>query len=359
MRTKSRWNFPADHQLFNRNNNNRKPNQTESTVRTRTQSDAVGTYATARPQPPLPSGFSPPRDGGSLATYGTAGRETGKSHPTSPILKGQVREPPDIAQPHCITHHGEDEIQLAGPVPSGFVFIPYIVFLKEERKKKKKRRGEIGKQPRWQTTIAISRGLLISGCPQGKGGGGCGAMSVYESPVLSLPPPPHRVPPGAKGAGLGPIFPFGGSNPCNAHLWPWGGGERRGESCPAPAPGAGHPRLQFRGALGWAKGGPCPPLQAQSFQSFTPRKFKIVFAERSLPTSPFRVKPAPRAGRDSGGWVLLPGLPPRQCQSLRSAGAGSDVLGSRLIDLALFLAPGRSATRVSGGGHLVRREHSP
>lgn len=178
-------------------------------------------------------------------------------------------------------------------------------------------------------------------------------------PCTVAPPPPHRVPPGAKGAGLGPIFPFGGSNPCNAHLWPWGGGERRGESCPAPAPGAGHPRLQFRGALGWAKGGPCPPLQAQSFQSFTPRKLKIVFAERSLPTSPFRVKPAPRAGRDSGGWVLLPGLPPRQCQSLRSAGAGSDVLGSRLIDLALFLAPGRSATRVSGGGHLVRREHSP
>lgn len=65
MRTKSRCNFPADHQLFNRNNNNRKPNQTESTVRIRTRSDAAGTYATARPQPPLPSGFSPPRDGGS------------------------------------------------------------------------------------------------------------------------------------------------------------------------------------------------------------------------------------------------------------------------------------------------------
>lgn len=63
------------------------------------------------------------------ATHGSAGRETGKSHHTSPILKGQVREPPDIAQPHCITHHGEDEIQLARPVPSGFIFIPYIVFL--------------------------------------------------------------------------------------------------------------------------------------------------------------------------------------------------------------------------------------
>lgn len=227
MRTKSRWNFPADHQLFNRNNNNRKPNQTESTVRTRTQSDAVGTYATARPQPPLPSGFSPPRDGGSLATYGTAGRETGKSHPTSPILKGQVREPPDIAQPHCITHHGEDEIQLAGPVPSGFVFIPYIVFLKEERKKKKKRRGEIGKQPRWQTTIATSRGLLISGCPQGKGGGGCGAMSVYESPVLSLPPPPTVFPLGRRAQGLARYFPSEAPTPAMRISGP--GGAEKGE----------------------------------------------------------------------------------------------------------------------------------
>lgn len=84
-----------------------------------------------RVSPHLGTGAAP-----SSSTYGTAGRETGKSHPTSPILKGQVREPPDIAQPHCITHHGEDEIQLAGPVPSGFVFIPYIVFLKGEKKTK-------------------------------------------------------------------------------------------------------------------------------------------------------------------------------------------------------------------------------
>lgn len=41
--------------------------------------------------------------------------------------------------------------------------------------------------------------------------------------------------------------------------------------------------------------------------------------------------------------MLLSGLPIRQCQSLQSEGAESDVLGSRLIDLALFLAPGRSA----------------
>lgn len=92
--------------------------------------------------------------GGSSATYGTAGRETGKSHHTSPILKGQVREPPDIAQPHCITHHGEDEIQLARPVPSGFIFIPYIVFLNGGKGGKKEKKKKIGQELRLQTSIA-------------------------------------------------------------------------------------------------------------------------------------------------------------------------------------------------------------
>lgn len=87
--------------------------------------------------------FVPSKKAGSgSAPYGRAGRETGKSHPTSPILKGQVREPPDIAQPHRITHHGEDEIQLAGPVPAGFVFIPHIVFLKGEGKDGGENKGE-------------------------------------------------------------------------------------------------------------------------------------------------------------------------------------------------------------------------
>lgn len=271
MRTKSRWNFPADHQLFNRNNNNRKPNQTESTVRTRTQSDAVGTYATARPQPPLPSGFSPPRDGGSLATYGTAGRETGKSHPTSPILKGQVREPPDIAQPHCITHHGEDEIQLAGPVPSGFVFIPYIVFLKEERKKKKKRRGEIGKQPRWQTTIATSRGLLISGCPQGKGGGGCGAMSVYESPVLSLPPPPPCSPWG-EGRRAWPDISLRRLQPLQCASLALGGRRKERGELPGSSPRSGTPTAAVPGCPRVGEGGSLPATAGPVLSVLYPEK---------------------------------------------------------------------------------------
>lgn len=90
-----------------------------------------------KPPAPVSLVFVPAKKAGSGSDpYGTAGRETGKSHHTSPILKGQVREPPDIAQPHCITHHGEDEIQLARPVPSGFIFIPHIVFLKGGKKRR-------------------------------------------------------------------------------------------------------------------------------------------------------------------------------------------------------------------------------
>lgn len=110
--------------------------------------------------------FLPAKKAGTgSAPCGTAGRETGKSHHTSPILKGQVREPPDIAQPHCITHHGEDEIQLAGPVPSGFIFIPHIVFLKRGEKRCEERRERDGKAaPSAHTSSAMLR-LHREGAP--------------------------------------------------------------------------------------------------------------------------------------------------------------------------------------------------
>ena len=55
-----------------------------------------------------------------------------KSH-TSPVLEGQVGKPPDIAQPHCVPHHGQDEVQFAGPVPSGLILIPLLVLLGAEK----------------------------------------------------------------------------------------------------------------------------------------------------------------------------------------------------------------------------------
>ena len=55
-----------------------------------------------------------------------------KSH-NSPVLEGQVGKPPDIAQPHCVPHHGQDEVQFAGPVPSGLILIPLLVLLGAEK----------------------------------------------------------------------------------------------------------------------------------------------------------------------------------------------------------------------------------
>lgn len=229
-----------------------------------------------RVSPHLGTGAAP-----SSSTYGTAGRETGKSHPTSPILKGQVREPPDIAQPHCITHHGEDEIQLAGPVPSGFVFIPYIVFLKGE----KKRRGKIGKQPRWQTTIAIS------GCPQGKGGGGCGATCMHPLSGPSPPPPPSCFPWG-EGHRARPNISLPKLQPLQcASLARGGRGGGSGE-------GGGAARLSPRSGILTAAVPGCPrgspPAPAGSV--FYPEKTKNRFREMKPPHFSFQDK-AGSAGR--------------------------------------------------------------
>lgn len=177
-----------------------------------------------RVSPHLGTGAAP-----SSSTYGTAGRETGKSHPTSPILKGQVREPPDIAQPHCITHHGEDEIQLAGPVPSGFVFIPYIVFLKGEKKNEggRSENSHGGKQP-----------SQLAAAPRGREVVGVGLRVCI--PCLVFPPPRLFVlPPGRRAQGSAQHFPSEAPTPAMRISGP--GGKRRGEwggggSCQAQSP---------------------------------------------------------------------------------------------------------------------------
>lgn len=224
-------------------------------------------------QPPAPASFvffPSKKAGAGSATYGTAGRETGKSHHTSPILKGQVREPPDIAQPHCITHHGEDEIQLARPVPSGFIFIPYIVFLKEG----KRGRGEkISKPSHFCKQALRCCGYRVhrgEHRPAAAGGGGDPGRTLPRSPRAGGP------------------FPAAPARRCPGSLLPG----KAGEGLLNPDPLSGCSRGQSGGL-----GGSAPAARASPPGRLLRGETRRAWLDRSLPGDPGHRNAHPRRCR--------------------------------------------------------------
>lgn len=48
---------------------------------------------------------------------------------TSAVLESEVGEPPNVPQTHSISNHGQDKIQLIGPVSSGLILIASLVIV--------------------------------------------------------------------------------------------------------------------------------------------------------------------------------------------------------------------------------------